>query len=79
MSLSAVIITRNEAARLPACLASLAFADETVVLDNGSTDGTPQLARSLGAQVTEVTDWPGFGPQKNRAAALATGDWILSI
>lgn len=79
MSLSAVIITRNENARLPACLASLSFAGEVVVLDNGSTDGTPETARSLGARVTEVADWPGFGPQKNRAVALATGDWVLSI
>lgn len=79
MSLSAVIITRNEAARLPACLASLSFADEVVVLDNASTDGTPGIARALGARVTESPEWPGFGPQKNRAVALAGGDWILSI
>lgn len=79
MSLSAVIITRNESTRLPACLASLAFVDEVVVLDHGSSDGTAQVAQALGAKVTQAPDWPGFGPQKNRAVALSMGDWILSI
>ncbi len=79
MRLSVIVITHNEAHRLPACLASVAFADEVVVLDNGSTDGTPELARSLGARVEQTDDWPGFGPQKNRALALATGDWVLSL
>lgn len=79
MRLSVIVITLNEASRLPACLASVAFADEIVVLDNGSADGTPELARRLGARVEETSDWPGFGPQKNRALALATGDWVLSI
>jgi glycosyltransferase involved in cell wall biosynthesis len=79
MRLSVIVITLNEASRLPACMASVAFADEIVVLDNGSTDGTPELARRLGARVEQTRDWPGFGPQKNRALALATGDWVLSI
>lgn len=77
--LSAILITRNEAPRLRACLESVAFADEVVVVDNGSTDGTPDLARSLGARVIEVADWPGFGPQKNRALDAACGEWVLSI
>lgn len=79
MSLSIALITFNEVARLPACLASVAFADEVVVVDNGSTDGTVELARSLGARVLQTPDWPGFGPQKNRAVDMATGDWVLSI
>ena len=79
MSLSAVIITRDESTRLPACLTSLSFADEIVVVDYGSVDGTPQLAASLGARVTIAPDWPGFGAQKNRAVAQAAGEWILSI
>lgn len=79
MRLSVIVITRNEARRLPACLASVAFADEIVVVDNGSTDGTAELARTLGARVQQTPDWPGFGPQKNRALDLATGDWVLSI
>lgn len=77
--LSVIVITRNEALRLPACLASVPFADEVVVVDNGSTDGTPDLARALGARVVQTADWPGFGPQKNRALDAATGDWVLSI
>jgi glycosyltransferase involved in cell wall biosynthesis len=77
--LSVVLITRNEAARLRPCLESVAFAGEIVVVDSGSTDNTVDIARSFGAKVTQTTDWPGFGPQKNRALDLATGDWILSI
>jgi len=79
MTLSVVVITRNEAANLRACLESVPFADEIVVVDNGSTDGTPAIARECGAKVLETTDWPGFGPQKNRALALATCDWVLSL
>ena len=77
--LSLIVITRNEAHRLAACLASVPFADEIVVVDSGSGDGTAQLARGLGARVIESADWPGFGPQKNRALDAATGDWVLSL
>lgn len=79
MLLSAVVITRNEASNIVECLQCLDFADEVVVLDNGSTDGTRELARSLGAKVFEAADWPGFGIQKNRALDLSTGTWVLSI
>ena len=74
-----VIITKNEALNIEACLRSVAFADEVVVLDSGSTDGTAELARALGAKVAVCADWPGFGLQKNRALALATSDWVLSL
>ena len=77
--LSLVVITKNEAHRLAACLASVPFAGEVVIVDSGSVDGTPELARRLGARVIETADWPGFGPQKNRALAAATGDWVLSL
>lgn len=79
MSLSVVVITRNEAANLRACLASVPFADEIVVLDSGSTDDTMAIARECGARVSQSADWPGFGPQKNRALALAGSDWVLSL
>jgi glycosyltransferase involved in cell wall biosynthesis len=79
MRLSVILITRNEAQNLPACLESVAFADEIVVIDSGSGDGTAQIARDHGARVEIQADWPGFGPQKNRALDLATGDWVLSI
>lgn len=77
--LSAVVITRNEAPRIARCLQALAFADETVVLDSGSTDETVEIARAAGARVEVSIDWPGFGAQKNRALALARGDWIVLI
>lgn len=79
MRLSVVIITHNEAANLADCMASVAFADEVVVVDSGSTDDTVAIAREKGAVVRQTPDWPGFGPQKNRALALATGDWVLSL
>jgi len=79
MQLSVIIITRNEEANIADCLKSVDFADEVIVLDNASSDNTAQIARSLGASVHSTTDWPGFGPQKNRALALATGEWVLSI
>lgn len=78
MTLSVIIITKNEAERIEACLRSVAFADEIVVLDSGSTDGTVEICRRYTDQVF-VTDWPGFGPQKNRALERARGDWVLSI
>ena len=77
--LSSIIITRNEEANIAACIASVAFADEIIVVDCGSTDRTVDLARSAGARVVTTTDWPGFGPQKNRALAHATRPWVLSI
>ena len=78
-SLSVIVITHNESARLRACLESVAFADEVVVVDNGSTDDTVAIARAMGARVNQTPDWPGFGPQKNRALDLASRDWVLSI
>lgn len=77
--LSAVLITRNEAAEIADCLATLAFADEIVVVDHASTDGTAALAEGCGARVIVVSDWPGFGLQKQRAVDAAGGEWILSV
>ncbi len=77
--LSVIVITHNEAINIEACLQSVAFADEVIVLDSGSTDTTCTLATALGAQVHLTSDWPGFGPQKNRALALATQTWVLSV
>ena len=64
---------------IAACLESVKFADQIVVLDGGSTDGTVGLAKNMGAQVDIDADWQGFGIQKNRALALASGVWVLSI
>ncbi len=79
MRLSVIVITRNEQHAIARCLQSVSFADELIVLDCGSTDRTVQICESLGARVVKTPDWPGFGAQKNRAAAVATGDWLLSI
>jgi len=79
MTLSVIIITKNEAHNIGDCLDSVAFADECIVVDSGSTDDTCDIARSRGARVVQTDDWPGFGPQKNRALDLATKDWVLSI
>jgi glycosyltransferase involved in cell wall biosynthesis len=75
---SVTIITLNEAANIDACLETVAWADEIVVVDSGSTDGTPDRARARGARVI-VRDWPGYPAQKNFAASQATHDWILSV
>jgi len=77
--LSAILITKNEELNLGACLDSVDFTDEIIIVDSGSTDGTVELGRTFGAIVIETADWPGFGPQKNRALAAASGEWILSI
>ena len=77
--LSVIIITLNEAANIADCLDGVAFADEVVVVDGGSTDGTVEVARAKGARVEIYADWPGFGPQKNRALSLARNDWVLSV
>lgn len=76
--LSVIIITKNEAPLISRCLASVDFADEIIVLDSGSDDNTVELCQPY-TQKIFITDWPGFGLQKQRALAKATGDWVLSI
>ena len=78
-TIGVAIITRNAELRLAECLAAVAFADAIVVIDGGSADSTVEIARTHGARVLQEPDWPGFGPQKNRALdALDTG-WVLAI
>ena len=79
MNLSVILIAKNEEASIARALRSVAWADEIVVVDSGSADRTVDIARELGAKVVVTGDWPGFGPQKNRALDLATGDWVLSL
>jgi glycosyltransferase involved in cell wall biosynthesis len=76
--LSVIIITKNEAANIRDCLESVAWADEIIVVDSGSSDTTVEICKGFGAQV-HVHDWPGFGLQKNRALAYASKDWVLSL
>jgi len=75
---TATVITLNEAAHIQACVAALAWADEVIVVDSGSTDGTADLARAAGARVIE-REWPGYSAQKDFAAAQASHDWIVSV
>jgi glycosyltransferase involved in cell wall biosynthesis len=77
-SISVTLITLNEADNVGDCLESVKLADEIIVLDSGSTDGTPDICRKFTDRVY-VTDWPGYGPQKTRALGYATCDWVLSI
>ncbi|MBC5764514.1 glycosyltransferase family 2 protein [Ramlibacter albus] len=77
--LAAILITRNEEANIAACLGSVDFAAERIVVDSGSTDRTREIAEAAGAKVVTTQDWPGFGAQKNRALELATQPWVLSI
>ena len=77
-SLTITIIVKNSAETIEKCLTSVKWADEIIVLDSGSTDETVSICRKYTDHVFE-TDWPGFGPQKNRALEKATSDWVFSI
>jgi glycosyltransferase involved in cell wall biosynthesis len=76
--LSAIIITKNEAANIGECLDSVAFCDERIVVDSGSHDDTVKIAEGRGARVS-FHAFEGFGRQRNYALSFAQGDWILSI
>lgn len=75
---SAVIITRNSASQIVPCLQSVAFADEILIVDSGSTDATLEIARRHGARIIQQ-EWLGYGRQKEFATRQAKNDWILSI
>jgi glycosyltransferase involved in cell wall biosynthesis len=76
--LTVTVITRNEGANIDAALASVAWADEIVVIDAQSSDDTAARAREYTERV-EVRTWPGYSAQKNYAASVAAYDWILSL
>jgi glycosyltransferase involved in cell wall biosynthesis len=76
--LSVAIVTLNEEETLARTLASVAWAEEIVVVDSGSTDRTVEIARSFGARVIE-REWPGFAAQKNFAIEQCRGEWVLSL
>ena len=75
---SVVIITKNAAAQLAPCLESASFADEIVVVDSGSSDGTAEFASLHGARVLQ-NEWLGFGAQKQFAVEAARHDWVLCL
>ena len=76
--LTLAVISRDEADRIAACLASVPTATELLVLDSGSIDGTVDVAKEAGARVVE-TDWPGFVAQRNRALDMAKHPWVLFL
>ncbi len=76
--LSVTVITKNEEADLGDALASVAWADEIVVVDSHSTDATVAVARRYTDRVV-ARDWNGYASQKNYAASIASHDWILSL
>ncbi len=75
---SAVLIIRNAAALLEDCLASLHFADEILIVDSGSDDGSLEIAERHGARVLQK-GWLGFGRQKQYAVEQAVNDWVLCV
>ncbi len=78
MALSVIIIVKNEAEHISRCLESVAFADEIIILDSGSTDNTLEICKQYTQQVFS-TDWQGFGVQKQRALDKAKSNWVLSV
>jgi hypothetical protein len=78
-TLSVAVICKDEADRIGRCLDAVqGWADQIVVLDSGSADGTVEVVRRYTAEVS-VTDWPGYGPQKQRALERCNGEWVLSL
>lgn len=78
-SISVIVITKNEAHNIAACLESVSWANEIIVFDSGSTDDTVAIAKKYTDKVTVTDDWPGYGPQKQRAFDQAIGDWVLVL
>jgi glycosyltransferase involved in cell wall biosynthesis len=78
LPLTVAIIALNAAGQIGPCLASVAFADEVLVVDSGSTDETAAIARRHGARV-ETKEWLGFGRQKQHAVSAARNDWVLCL
>ncbi|PCI38203.1 MAG: LPS biosynthesis protein [Thiotrichales bacterium] len=78
-SISIIVITKNEAHNIEACLQSVSWATEIIVLDSGSRDNTVALAKKFTNNVTVTADWPGDGAQKQRGLHMATGTWILIL
>lgn len=76
--LSVTIITLNEKDHIADAIKSVSWAEEVIVVDSGSTDGTVEIASNLGAKVIQNT-WLGYGQQKNFAQKCAQYDWVLNL
>lgn len=79
MTISVIVITKNEEKAIAKCLQSVTWANEIIVVDSGSTDDTLKICRQFTDLIYSTDDWPGFGIQKNRALSFASGEWILSL
>ena len=77
-SVSALVICRDEERHIAECLESVAWCDEIVVVDSGSSDRTLEIARKRATRVLQ-RDWTGIADQKNFALAQASGDWVLNL
>jgi glycosyltransferase involved in cell wall biosynthesis len=76
--LSVIIIAKNEESNIRRCLESVKWADEIIVLDSGSQDRTVEISKEYTSMVY-LTDWQGYGVQKQRALSCASGDWVLNL
>ncbi len=77
--LSVVMIVKDEEKNLDECLNSISWVDEVIVLDSGSTDATREIAEKHGARFYCDDNWQGYGIQRQRAQAYATGEWVFVI
>jgi len=77
-TLTVIIAAKNEGHQIGACVKSVSFADEILVLDSGSSDDTAEQAKAAGA-IVHLTDWPGYGAQQQRGISLARSEWVLSL
>ena len=78
MNISVYIIAFNEAEKIRDCINSVLWADEIILADSHSTDGTTEIAKELGAKVIQI-NFNGFGNLRNEAISHCTGDWIFSL
>ena len=78
-TISAVLIVKNEENTLSACLDTLSWVDEIIVVDAGSTDKTHDVAKKYTDKVFSEPDWQGYGPQRQRAQSYASCDWVVMI
>ncbi len=77
-TISVAVIAKNEADRIGRLLKSVSFADEVIVVDSGSSDGTQALCERMGARVV-YNEWPGYADQKNFAMEQTTSEWVFSL
>jgi glycosyltransferase involved in cell wall biosynthesis len=79
LAISAVLIAQNEEKHIGDALASVAFCDEVVLVDSGSSDRTGEIAEAAGARVVMNAPWPGFVAQRDFAVRAARNDWVLAL